>query len=89
MTVAKSANTWFQLPLETKIEYKSKLIQLHRCHKRKTMNIDNKGRAFEFAARHRISEKAVYLQVRSNRIRSFYTENLPQKLLGAGYIGYI
>jgi NAD-dependent SIR2 family protein deacetylase len=97
MTVAKSANTWFQLPLETKLGYKSKLIQLHglmysmngngcgnyfpfdmltidhiipismggpvceidnlqflcfRCHKRKTMIIDNKGRAFEFAARH-------------------------------------
>ena len=129
MTIAKSANTWFQLPLETKLEYKSKLIQLHglkcnrmngngcsnyfaldmltidhiipismggpvcevhklqllcfRCHKRKTMNIDNKRRAFEFASRRRISEKAVYLQARSNRIRSFYTENLPQKLYAA------
>lgn len=28
-----------------------------RCHKRKTMNIDDKSRAFEFAARHRKLKK--------------------------------
>jgi hypothetical protein len=35
MAVAKSANTWFQLPLKTKLEYKSKLIQLHgfKCNR--------------------------------------------------------